>query len=680
MGGKDEDMSNHLVNKQRTDEELNEKNQRNSQEPTGNSAKWVKEGQNQQRKVAEKQQDPNHNDILNWNEDGSTNQNNQDDLQGNEEQTNTSSKSLRSLRLNLDVESKNILNEPLIIEALDGEKDKEEDKDDKEDKGGELDRDEEKDISAPSLGEKNMSPTIAESVKEDDLGKEACQLFSSVNGTPSEDDSSWTTLSQDNSADKSPNDNGESESIWDSNAFETDSDLPPGWMRIRDTSGTYYWHIPTGTTQWDPPLPSDKVEESTMSSSMSLETTPCEESEITWGTSTRPNIFDEEEPWKEEEVTSDESLKEFEGATLRYASINLNCSQSEEGEKCAALCTNLEAKCFAVRSLGWVEMSEEEMAPGRSSVAVNNCIRQLSYHKHNLHDTAGIWGEGKDMLMVLENEHMNLIDPMSQTRLHTQPIVSIRVWGVGRDNGRDFAYVARDNLTQVLKCHVFRCDTPAKHIATSLHDLCSKIMAERRISRHGLSRLNSDPSSLGAISVQEFPVPKNELVQRFNVNYLGNVPVAKPVGKERLGMDTINDALQAIMDSKEKHEWTAVSVDVAPATLTILKRETEEVLCECRVRFLSFMGVGKDVHTFAFIMAEAPGDFVCHMFWCHPNAASLSEAVQAACMLRYQKCLDARPPSLGSCLPTPPADSVARRVRKGVQSLLGSFKHYTSTD
>lgn len=53
-------------------------------------------------------------------------------------------------------------------------------------------------------------------------------------------------------------------------------------------------------------------------------------------------------------------------------------------------------QCFAVRSLGWVEMSEEEMAPGRSSVAVNNCIRQLSYHKHNLHDTAGIWGEVRE--------------------------------------------------------------------------------------------------------------------------------------------------------------------------------------------------------------------------------------------------------------------------------------------
>jgi hypothetical protein len=44
--------------------------------------------------------------------------------------------------------------------------------------------------------------------------------------------------------------------------------------------------------------------------------------------------------------------------------------------------------------------------------------------------------QGKDMLLVLENEILNLIDPLGQTLLHTQPIVSIRVWGVGRDNGR----------------------------------------------------------------------------------------------------------------------------------------------------------------------------------------------------------------------------------------------------
>ena len=61
--------------------------------------------------------------------------------------------------------------------------------------------------------------------------------------------------------------------------------------------------------------------------------------------------------------------------------------------------------------------------------------------------------------------------------------------------------------------------------------------------------------------------------------------------------------------------------------------QTEAVLCECRVRFLSFLGVGRDVRSFAFIMASAPGAFRCHMVWCEPNAAGLSEALQAACMV-----------------------------------------------
>lgn len=59
----------------------------------------------------------------------------------------------------------------------------------------------------------------------------------------------------------------------------------------------------------------------------------------------------------------------------------------------------------------------------------------------------------------------------------------------------------------------------------------------------------------------------------------------------------------------------------------------EEVMVECRVRFLSFMGVGKDIHTFAFIMDTGNQHFECHVFWCEPNAGNVSEAVQAACMV-----------------------------------------------
>lgn len=44
--------------------------------------------------------------------------------------------------------------------------------------------------------------------------------------------------------------------------------------------------------------------------------------------------------------------------------------------------------------------------------------------------------QGKDLLLQLEDETLKLVEPQSQSLLHTQPIVSIRVWGVGRDSGR----------------------------------------------------------------------------------------------------------------------------------------------------------------------------------------------------------------------------------------------------
>lgn len=64
------------------------------------------------------------------------------------------------------------------------------------------------------------------------------------------------------------------DSFWTRNSFETDSDLPAGWMRVQDTSGTYYWHIPTGTTQWEPPAGLARG---------SGGSTPCEEQSVSGG-------------------------------------------------------------------------------------------------------------------------------------------------------------------------------------------------------------------------------------------------------------------------------------------------------------------------------------------------------------------------------------------------------------
>ncbi|XP_053920355.1 amyloid beta precursor protein binding family B member 2 isoform X1 [Cuculus canorus] len=547
--------------------------------------------------------------------------------------------------------------------------------------------------------------------------KTDCALHRIQNLAPSDEDSSWTTLSQDSASPSSPDETVKGAllnwkvtetrvlplttvelhlyqrealhlhlllipDIWSDHSFQTDPDLPPGWKKINDIAGIYYWHIPTGTTQWQRPVstPTD-LHGSRKGSLGSITPSPTPETEkqpwsdfaVLNGGKINSDI------WKDlhaATVNPDPSLKEFEGATLRYASLKLrNGPQSDDDDSCS-INSDPESKCFAVRSLGWVEMAEEDLAPGKSSVAVNNCIRQLSYCKNDIRDTVGIWGEGKDMYLILENDMLNLIDPMDRTVLHSQPIVSIRVWGVGRDNGRDFAYVARDKDTRILKCHVFRCDTPAKAIATSLHEICSKIMAERKNAKAmaGSSLQERTNVTLDVPLQVDFPTPKTELVQKFHVQYLGMLPVTKPVG-----MDTLNTAIENLMTSSSKEDWMPVTMNVADATVTVInERNEEEIMVECRVRFLSFMGVGKDVHTFAFIMDTGNQHFECHVFWCEPNAGNVSEAVQAACMLRYQKCLVARPPSQKVRPPPPPADSVTRRVttnvKRGVLSLIDTLK------
>ncbi|KAJ8337579.1 hypothetical protein SKAU_G00365450 [Synaphobranchus kaupii] len=74
----------------------------------------------------------------------------------------------------------------------------------------------------------------------------------------------------------------------------------------------------------------------------------------------------------------------------------------------------------------------------------------------------------------------------------------------------------------------------------------------------------------------------------------------------------------------------------------------EDPFWECQVRYLTFLGVGHDTHTFAVIVDSGKQQFECHAFWCEPDAGSVSEAVQAACMVQYQKCLVAQTPPVKS--------------------------------
>uniref|UniRef100_A0A8C4UZ10 Uncharacterized protein n=1 Tax=Falco tinnunculus TaxID=100819 RepID=A0A8C4UZ10_FALTI len=154
------------------------------------------------------------------------------------------------------------------------------------------------------------------------------------------------------------------DNLWSDQSLETDPDLPPGWRKICDSLGTYYWHVSTGTTQWQHPAH-----------------TTC--------------------PGGHLEADGEETLQ---------------------------------GMCFAVRLLGSVEIPEEDLAPGKSSIAVNNCIQQLSNSKGQ--GSAENQGEGQDLVMILKKDTMSLVDPLDHSLIHRQPILNIRVWGVGCNNGR----------------------------------------------------------------------------------------------------------------------------------------------------------------------------------------------------------------------------------------------------
>ncbi|KAM4620427.1 amyloid-beta A4 precursor protein-binding family B member 3 [Polymixia lowei] len=390
------------------------------------------------------------------------------------------------------------------------------------------------------------------------------------------------------------------DNIWLDQSLSVDPELPSGWRTIRDSTGTYYWHVPTGATQWMHPSHSSQQPLSTN---------------------------------QEVSGTRQSSEKQTDRPVEDRSSWCEDFSSHEP-----------DSKCFVVRSLGWAEVPEEELSPGRSSLALNNIIQQLSHCQavDRQADRQGAWGEGQEMMLVLKKDTLSLMDPLDHTLLHSQPIINIRVWGVGCNNGRDFAFVAGEKDSCVLKCHVFRCNAPAKTIATAMHHMCSKFLSEKVKPTRSLTMESISPDDLPR--QVDFLEAVRQQIPRFEVQYIGNLPVSRA-----MGMEVLNRAIESIMNSTDRDDWEPIRMHISDTLLSLWRgEEWEEPFWECQVRYLTFLGVGHDSHTFAVIVDGGTQRFECHVFWCEPDAGVISEAVQAACMVQYQKCLVAQTPPLRS--------------------------------
>ncbi|XP_043271805.1 protein Fe65 homolog isoform X2 [Venturia canescens] len=462
----------------------------------------------------------------------------------------------------------------------------------------------------------------------------------------------------------------------DTNSIDTedkDENLPTGWEKHEDKDGPYYWHIKSGTIQREPP-----------------------EAPLNTKIENRRSF-----------VKDNDSINNFHGLggmvnTVTRSNTSSALDQELENkrkEELALKRRSYPARAdsegrdkpirFAVRSLGWTEIAEEDLTPERSSKAVNKCIVDLSLGRNDLLDVVGRWGDGKDLFMDLDEGALKLIDPENLTVLNTQPIHTLRVWGVGRDHGRerDFAYVARDRSTRKHMCHVFRCDIQARTIANTLRDICKKIMIERSLHQNlakpidinGRTSLATRPTNLPTehrrfhrngqpLVTQSFPTPMEEPKKVLRAQYLGSMQVTAATG-----MEVLNDAIDHTVTNTPLNQWRNVNVAVAPSMISIMTPNDDKLITECRVRYLSFLGIGRNVKQCAFIMHTAQDLFIAHIFNCEPSSGALCKTIEAACKLRYQKCLDAHPQGFrnASSLNTPSGRGLGATLKSLVGSLTG---------
>lgn len=260
-------------------------------------------------------------------------------------------------------------------------------------------------------------------------------------------------------------------------------DLTEGWEMHEDEGGLYFWHVKSGTIQREipkafqnvPAAPVARLSKSSTSSNIS-------KSHYQQSTSSSSSSG-----------LASASSSAADNVEQKRKSLPPSASLQITDEAAAGMQVR-------VKSLGSIQLSEESLTNENSSRAVNRCIVQLSSTTSmSATETSKLQDfndHQKDLILSLNEGTLKLIDPESGAVVNAQPIHTIRVWGVGRDDSRDFAYVARDKATRCHTCHVFRCDVPARAIANKLRDICKKILIERSLTQSSAKLMDKDQNQL----------------------------------------------------------------------------------------------------------------------------------------------------------------------------------------
>lgn len=420
--------------------------------------------------------------------------------------------------------------------------------------------------------------------------------------------------------------------------------LPDGWEQHEDNSGPYYWHIATGTIQRIRP-----------SSTMS----PRRESYVFYH--------------------DDEEINQPHKIGMDYIDNLENSAASSQS--------------FIIYPLGNCEFDETQLTSATSSKAIQRCILQISTMDDNVNTRCWNLDPTKPILMRFHDRKILFFDLETQQLIYNQSIAAIRVWAVNDDN--DFAYVVEDSkehypmdncsnngtshedsllercsLAPNLRCYIFRSlddDEMSSKVAIILNMEITKIK-EAQNSGSQRHRSNASPNSGGPNDdVEVYPCDHAMIAK-----YLGYVNLNRPSG-----IDMLNSAIdkcvaeaekleqQIPLKDDDKQEESNINIDckihISPSSVIVESCSTGSIIVECRIRFLTFMGISKrDVKWYGFIMQTDENKFQAHCFECLPSAGPVCNAIQSACTNMYKKVIQNLEPETI----TPSKVSITNALRK----------------
>ncbi|XP_057175358.1 amyloid beta precursor protein binding family B member 2 [Triplophysa rosa] len=220
-----------------------------------------------------------------------------------------------------------------------------------------------------------------------------------------EEDSSWTTLSQESPSVESPR---ETAGVWEEGC------------QGEHVSRECFWH---DTAQRKPSESCElKTDEEVKSACLSVPP-PRAQSEDPTEASEPKERENEREELREQEP---ESLGAQGGP---YSFIN---HRAQVPADTLIPINDMDTQVFWVNYLGWLEVADVQVMSSKSSSVISDCIQQLQRE----HEHTGDRSEGQAMLLVLQDVTLTLKDPIDHTLLHSLPISCMRVWGVGRGLSR----------------------------------------------------------------------------------------------------------------------------------------------------------------------------------------------------------------------------------------------------